>query len=454
MANKGVYSTKRSMWRPDNLFSAVWPILCISKIVGLTPYSLSSYMTRETEKILETNAVATSRLDMTYSVAVLILYITISPFFMMWKISNIYNRPRSDGGSSISFIIVDCLSVSLQIMTSVLSICEIVLRNRQIIQQTLLEMFQVDVLLRINLKTSVYKKTATFLLLQVSFWLVALGILYYFDYELWYKDKHVLSALCKYETNSIGLVLVVQFVNFVLYIKNRFKMINSEIVRIFGFCDEMELDEYLLHMSEWYSAESKNADVRKAALPSRSITNLKGYLKDGLRRQSVCSRIHVLRDVHFRLNHIATTINSAYQVPIMFEVLAVMTTIALKFLLGLFTIFFENITNSPMTLFLSLNFWWIVLHLSKLILIVTSCQYASRQSARTALVVQKVALLKPLHPDTLSEIQLFSQQLLHHNLVFSPCGFFTLNHRFLSSCVESLITYVIILLQFTHSKSY
>lgn len=340
-------------------------------------------------------------------------------------------------------------------MTTVLSICEIVFRNRQIIQQTLLEMFEVDVLLGINLKTCVYKKTATSLLLQVLFWFVALGILYYFDYELWYKGKHILSGLCKYETNSIALVLVVQFVNYVLHIKNRFKMINSEIVRVFGFCDEMELDEYLLHVSEWCSAEARNADIREAALTRRSITHLKcsDGLKDGLRRQSVSSRIHVLRDVHFRLNHIATTINSAYQVPIMFEVLAVMTTIALKFLLGLFTIFFENITNSPITLFLSLNFWWIVLHLSKLILIVTSCQYASRQSARTALVVQKVALLKPLHPDAVSEIQLFSQQLLHHNLVFSPCGFFTLNHRFLSSCVESLITYVIILLQFTHSRA-
>jgi hypothetical protein len=410
-------------------------------------------MKREAEKIVQKNIFGTSRFDITYSVAVLILYITISPFCIMWKISNIYNRPRLDGSSSISFIIVECLSVSLQFMTSVISICEIVLRNRQIIQETLLEMFQVDVLLGINLKTSVYKKTATVLLLQVLFWFVAMGILYYFDYELWYKDKHMLSGLYKYETNSIGLVLVVQFVNFVLYVKDRFKMINSDIVRIFGFCDEMELDEYLLNMPEWYFAESENID---ATLANRSTTNLKfsDYLKDGLRRQRVCNRIHVLRDVHFRLNHIARSINSAYQVAIMFEVVAIVTTIALKFHLGLFTIFFENVTNSPMTLFLSLNFWWIVLHLTKLILIVTSCQHASRQAARTALVVQKAALLKPLHADTLSEIQLFSQQLLHHNLVFSPCGFFTLNHRFLSTCIESLITYVIILLQFTHSESY
>jgi hypothetical protein len=374
----------------------------------------------------------------------------------MWKISNIYIRPRIDGSYSITFIIVECLSLSLQFMTSVLSICEIVLRNRQIIQQILLEMFQVDVLLGINLKRSVYKKTVSVLFLQVLFLFVAMGILYYFDYELWYKDKHMLSGLYKYETNSIGIVLVVQFVNFVLYVKERFKMINSEIVRLFGFCDEVELDGYLLSMSEWYFTESGHPEVTKAALARRSITNLKfsNYTSDGLNRQTVCSRIHLLRDVHCRLNHIARSINSAYQVAIMFEVLSVMTIIALKLHLGLFTIFFENITNSPLTLFFSLNFWWIVFHLSKLILIVISCQYATRQSVRTALVLQRVVLLKPLHPDTLSEIHLFSQQLLHHKLVFSPCGFFVLNHRFLSACVESLITYVIILLQFTHSERY
>ena len=160
-----------------------------------------------------------------------------------------------------------------------------------------------------------------------------------------------------------------------------------------------------------------------------------------------------LRNVYFTINHIATSINIAYQVPIMFEVMAVLTTIALKFHLRLLTIFFENITDSAVTLFLSLKFWWNVLHSSKPILMMSSCQHASDQSARTTLILKKVALLQPLHPDTLFEIQPFSQQLLHHYLIFSPCLFFTLNHRFLTSCVELLITFINNLLQFTHSKS-
>jgi hypothetical protein len=315
-------------------------------------------------------------------------------------------------------------------------------------------MCQVDVLLGINSTRRVYRKIAAAMVVQVIFWCAVVGILYSFDYELWYKDKDVLYGLSKYETNSIRLVVVIQFVNFVHYVKNRFKIINSEIIRIFGFNDEMELDDHLLHMTQWYLTESQDADIRKRRRTNISLSQLScsDNLKDGLRRQSVCSAIHILRNVHFKLNHIATSFNTAYQVPIMFEVLADLTTIALKFHLGLVTIFFENITDSPVTLFLSLNFWWIVLHSLKLILMTSSCQHASRQSARTALIVQKVSLLKPLHPDTLFELQLFSQQLLHHNLAFSPCGFFTLNHCFLTSCIESLITYIIILLQFTHSK--
>lgn len=439
------------MWKSDNLFSAMLPILLISKFVGLAPFSFPSSMKRDTGNLIEINTFKTLICDITYSVAVLILYIVTFPFFIMWKISKMYS---TFGDRSITFIIIDCLSVSLQFMTSFLSICEIVLRNRQIIRQTVLEMCQIDVLLEINSTIRVYRKTGVILLVQVLFWCAALGILYHFDYELWYKGKDILSGLSKYETNSIRLVMVVQFVNFVHFIKNSFKTINLEIVKAFGFCDEMELDDYLLQSSQWYLMKSKNAKLTKYRHANLSMPHLKysDFRKESLRRQSMCSRIHVLRDVHFRLNHIATMINSVYQVPILFEVMAVLTIIALKFHLGLVTIFFENVTSSPMTLFLSLNFWWIVLHLSKLILIVVSCQYATRHSARTALVVQKVALMKPLDPNTLFELQLFSQQLLHHNLAFSPCGFFTLNHCFLSSCLESLVTYIIILLQFTHAK--
>jgi hypothetical protein len=57
--------------------------------------------------------------------------------------------------------------------------------------------------------------------------------------------------------------MVIQFVNFVHYVKNRFKMTNSEIIRIFGFSGEIELDDYVIHTTQWLLTKPQGADIKK-----------------------------------------------------------------------------------------------------------------------------------------------------------------------------------------------
>jgi hypothetical protein len=40
-------------------------------------------------------------------------------------------------------------------------------------------------------------------------------------------------------------------------------MINSEIIRIFGFSDEMEMDDYLVHTTQWHLTKPQGADINK-----------------------------------------------------------------------------------------------------------------------------------------------------------------------------------------------
>jgi hypothetical protein len=180
------------------------------------------------------------------------------------------------------------------------------------------------------------------------------GTLHTFYYGLWYRGRDVLCGLSKYETNSIRLVMVIQFVNFVHYFKNPFKIINSEIIRIFGFSDQVELDDYRVHTTQWHLTKPQGADINKGRRTKiwSSELNLSDDMMDELRRECVYSAVHTLRSAYIRINHIAMSINIAYQVPILFEVMAVLTTISLKFHLGLVTIFFENVTDSAVTLFL------------------------------------------------------------------------------------------------------
>jgi len=103
-------------------------------------------------------------------------------------------------------------------MTPFKSFFEISLRRRQIIRQTVLYMCQVDVLLGINSTRSVYRKNCYSLVVKVLSWCVVVGILHTFDNGSWYRGRGVLHGLSKYETNSIRLLMVIQFVNFVHYV--------------------------------------------------------------------------------------------------------------------------------------------------------------------------------------------------------------------------------------------
>jgi len=126
----------------------------------------------------------------------------------------------------------------------------------------------------------------------------------------------------------------------------------------------MDLDDYLVHTTQWHFTKPQCADINKHRRTKIWISelNLSDDMMDELRRQCVCCALHILRNAYFKINHIATSINIACQVPIMFEVVALLTTIALKFHLGLVTILFENITDSAVMMFLSLKLWWTVLH--------------------------------------------------------------------------------------------
>jgi len=90
---------------------------------------------------------------------------------------------------------------------------------------------------------------------------------------------------------------------------------------------------------------------------------------------------------------------------------------------------------------------WQLLHSFKLIGVTVPCQFATSEVENTVVLVQKL-LLAGFDQNTMSELQLFSQQLLHRKMNFTAFGFLNLDYSLLLTIIGGAITYVVIAMQF------
>jgi ABC-type sugar transport system permease subunit len=91
---------------------------------------------------------------------------------------------------------------------------------------------------------------------------------------------------------------------------------------------------------------------------------------------------------------------------------------------------------------------WAAVGIFRTVVITSSCNAASGEADRASVLLQKLLLEPSLHPDTVTEIQLFLQQVRDRPVRFTASDFFTLGHSTLCSFTAAVATYLVILLQF------
>jgi hypothetical protein len=91
---------------------------------------------------------------------------------------------------------------------------------------------------------------------------------------------------------------------------------------------------------------------------------------------------------------------------------------------------------------------WQLLHSFKLIGVTVPCQFATSEVKNTVVLVQKL-LLAEFDQNTMEELQLFSQQLLHRKMNFTAFGFLKHDCSLLLTIYGGVITYVVIAMQFS-----
>ncbi|XP_021914541.1 gustatory receptor 68a-like [Zootermopsis nevadensis] len=162
-------------------------------------------------------------------------------------------------------------------------------------------------------------------------------------------------------------------------------------------------------------------------------------------------QLHKLRCLNDILSDVVSSVNSAYGLQILLSTAMnfMSVTTSLYFGIG----FAKRLQEDEgfqvkHTFALILSLIWAAVGIFRIVMMSSSCNAASGEASQTSVLLHKLLLKSSLHPDTVTEIQLFLQQVRNRPVKFTASEFFTLGHSTLCSFTAAVATYLVILLQF------
>jgi hypothetical protein len=250
-----------------------------------------------------------------------------------------------------------------------------------------------------------------------------------------------------------------QFFSFNFLLKYFFDVLNKQLLSIFNMHSERDLEKNLLdnickeskklseHSNMPFLTRVKTIyreyhDVEEHCIWKRSPVTEAEYFPNVNPKQE--AGLQELRTHHNEICNIARLVVSTYGVYIIFELLTISADIITVLYFTTDSVISEGYMSLEKIGWCSL---WLILHASKLISITRSCQLVSNCGNHTSVLVAKLMVLsRPISSSTMTQLQMFSHQLLHTKLHLSACDFFELNNTVLKSVVKVAISYLIILL--------
>jgi hypothetical protein len=259
----------------------------------------------------------------------------------------------------------------------------------------------------------------------------------------------------------VGEVVMFQLISSILLLKGQFEILNEELLSIFGGPEKLALKK---RVPGTESRKRKPAcgltkdtsqqvpSIHAIDLNEPDLNALDTHSNGLSCDEALCKKIQVrrLRGIYNLLCDAAELILSIYQVQFLINLIQIFVEISsslcvtFKYVTKLLTC---QLNDRLQWHVLSMVLLWGTINLTKLAAITASCQGATDKAIHTAVLVHKLLLLRPLHPEVRGELQMFSQQMHHRKLQFIACGFFPIDFTLLYSMAGAVTTYFIILLQ-------
>jgi hypothetical protein len=320
----------------------------------------------------------------------------------------------------------------------------------------------------------IHKRMSVFITLELVVFVLLL--LARHGYELWSRGgKQYVNIIIRFVIHFMSTIMIIQFVSFIHILKKRFHCVNRQLSLLGGIDDggndldssrkgfaqhklgiaashntvvvphaeDVPISNSLEQVSAATSVFVSDAEIGRLPSTASSILRTQSRLQE-------VANIHTLRCVHTILYDVCGLVNSVYG----FQLLLAMAYIFMSVVKYFHVVMISN-ASSPEDQLSDFRVDGIVplmcvvsIHVANVLWITASCSWTCFEAGRTTILVNKFLLIQPLSSDISTELEQFSQQLLHSKLHFTAFGFFRLDFTFLYGFVGGATTYIVILLQF------
>jgi hypothetical protein len=405
----------------DDFFLAIRPVLYVSRALGLAPFAYVK-KTLPGGKKWEQVVISSPAVVYSFFVIVLHLCLTLSSFILK---NNLVFTHMSE-----STAVVDILLHTASI-TSLVSLTLSVSTNRNNIARIMYIIAKIDLII---LKSSgeYYKKAKIILTFQLFLIFLTLGLNITYNYITWWSTYGLKLLLYSYlyVDTLIEWIVVIQFMNMVILLKDRFSLLNTHLSLLLGIS---EVDNF---MEGFY-------------LPSLKRTcsiNVKE-----LKPQLTHKEILTFNSIHDMLSDAVLLVKSTYEVQILLSLLSTFVGTTVWSYFGLCFLYGYDVAGSTgisVSNIVVCNMIWSLLHIAKLLFITVPCHLANNNMAHTSTVLRKLMLQFHTDPATTSELERFSQHIALRKFKFTVFGFLSLDLSLFVSMMGAVVTYLVILMQF------
>jgi hypothetical protein len=451
---RGATSTLHITKYPQDIYFAIRPLYYFSRAVGLAPFSYITGIQRNIN-VEHHTSIKFSRLGTLHTVFLILLVSACSAVNLIGRITFVY--PGMAATITVTDIMASLSSCICTLASFIIATTTGQLKLGSILQK----ITYIDEILLVN-PESVYRKITLFLITELGLLFCIIVVLSMYDYfvvTFVFGNIFLSYAPLFYLTFLVMYTMETQFVNLILLIWHRYKILNSHLTTKYSFDKKAKILKvnHLCHVACYCSHHSRTAgennpisevSVEEVLEIEQSVFNLAHHS-----HEYDFEQLHTIRVLHSLLTDTALLACSMYGFQIILSMCnsLIRTTSCVYYSITYAVNIHqddavEDLQNKKYVFVL--NTCWVPMFVMKMMAIAISCHLASSEANHTAILLQKMLLSENLKHDIKLEIKEFLRQVLNHKLKFKVYGFFNIDLSMLHAIIVAVFTYLLILIQF------